>query len=182
MLLFLNPLVKSPTVANFLSTSRVLISFALLFLVIFGDISKILIFYLCSIALVTDFLDGKVARMRKTTNYGSILDPEADSFFTLTLCIVIYKTQIPWLWVLIPGVLRYSFVIIVKIFNLKIEKLKPTFRAKCVCGISAPLLTLALLPFIPAHIAIVLCLATAVLLVYSFSIDLNILSKRLYEQ
>ncbi len=77
------------------------------------------------IAIITDFLDGLVARIKKEkSSIGKVIDPLADKLLLLTAFISLYflKFSIPW-WVVFVVVSR-DFIILtgVMIFNfLKLD-------------------------------------------------------------
>jgi phosphatidylglycerophosphate synthase len=65
--------------------------------------------------LCADGLDGWAARRWRTASeFGHLFDQETDAFFVLVLCIVLYLQGQLGAWVLIPGALRYAFVLFVK--------------------------------------------------------------------
>lgn len=65
------------------------------------------------ILLLGDALDGWVARRcQSMTRVGALFDEEVDAFFLLVLCAVTYHTgRLGW-WILLPGLLRYAFVLL----------------------------------------------------------------------
>lgn len=71
---------KTFTVSNFLSITRLLIAFPLWFLLDDTETdSRLLIIILALTAIVTDYLDGYIARRRnEITELGKIIDPVAD--------------------------------------------------------------------------------------------------------
>jgi phosphatidylglycerophosphate synthase len=60
-----------------------------------------------------DGLDGYLARRRGTTSgFGALFDMETDSFFALTVVLVLFERGDLGVWVLVPGVLRYVYVLL----------------------------------------------------------------------
>lgn len=57
----------------------------------------------------TDLIDGMVARRRRTTDRGSILDAESDAFFILLLAFTVYRYLHAGIWILALGLIRYVF-------------------------------------------------------------------------
>ena len=65
--------------------------------------------------LIADGIDGWLARKRnEETEFGEYLDKEIDAFFLLALCITAYWQDKVGLWIILPGLLRYLFVVVLK--------------------------------------------------------------------
>lgn len=80
----------------------------------FADRMPLLAFGLAAAVLLFDGVDGWVARRSGTSSdYGGTLDKEVDAFFTLALCLALYGSERFGLWILIPGALRYLFVLFI---------------------------------------------------------------------
>jgi len=76
---------------------------------------SILILFVC-----LDGLDGWVARMQnQTTVFGQYFDMELDALFVLTSCVMLYVNDITYIWILLPGILRYFFVLFTWILGPK---------------------------------------------------------------
>ncbi len=72
--------------ANIITMTGLKLCFALLWVVIFHREWTITIFYLVGGILLTDFLDGPIARWSQTvSNFGSGMDRLRDKFFQLTM-------------------------------------------------------------------------------------------------
>ncbi|WP_166642615.1 CDP-alcohol phosphatidyltransferase family protein [Methylocaldum gracile] len=75
--------------------------------------------FLASFALAilyADHWDGWLARRRGLTSpFGDCFDKEVDAFFFLTLCLLLYNRGHVGIWILFPGLLRYLFVLFVKL-------------------------------------------------------------------
>ena len=70
------------------------------------------------IFVLLDGLDGKVARKyNQSTIFGEYYDMELDALFVLFVCIFLYLKGISGLWILLPGALRYLFVIYTWVFS-----------------------------------------------------------------
>ncbi len=92
------PLGKFWTVANVLSLSRAVLVIPITYLVAV-DGSMAWIFGLVLLAVLTDFLDGTVARLSHTvSNWGKVLDPLADKFAAaaVTVALVIRGSLPGW--------------------------------------------------------------------------------------
>lgn len=68
------------------------------------------------ILMVMDGADGWIARRTGLNGeFGEFFDKESDAFFMLMLCLLLYRLREGFgLWILLPGVLRYLFVLFVK--------------------------------------------------------------------
>jgi len=67
----------------------------------------------CALMLFAlDGLDGWLARrLGLVSEFGEYLDKEADAFFVLVLCVLLYTGGRLGIWIIIPGLLRYGFVL-----------------------------------------------------------------------
>lgn len=87
------------------------------------------VFFLCSIPvrysgwtalfalslLAMDALDGWIARSwHLSSEFGEFFDKEVDAFFLLALCVLLSIDRRLGLWILIPGLLRYLFVAVLR--------------------------------------------------------------------
>lgn len=65
-----------------------------------------------ALVLLSDAVDGWLARRHDTASeLGALLDEEVDAFFLLTLCILTFIAgRLDW-WIVLPGLLRYSFLL-----------------------------------------------------------------------
>lgn len=90
--------------------------------------------------LVADGWDGWLARKRnEVSEFGEYFDKESDAFFVLVLCLLAYTQALAGAWILIPGLLRYLFVL--TLFFLK-PSLGKEYRSRWarviyVCMVSA---------------------------------------------
>src|SRR5690606_31188744 len=99
--------------------------------------------------LALDGVDGWVARRTATSGeFGAFLDQECDAFFLLLLCLLLYR--LPGglgPWVLAPGLLRYLFVLYVRIARPPLRKEPRSRRAMWVFVLTV----LSLLLCLAAH-------------------------------
>lgn len=83
--------------------------------------------------LVADGLDGYYARKYNTVSeFGDFFDKETDAFFVLAFCIIILEQQLLGIWVIIPAILRYAFVLVLYLFRIEHIELEPSFRRRFV--------------------------------------------------
>jgi len=97
---------KSPfTVSNFLSFFRILLVFPTVYIISIGD--NQLIYYIAFIAMLSDWLDGFLARrLNQITDLGKILDPVGDKVLIAATVIALYYYQGFPLWLMLVIVLR----------------------------------------------------------------------------
>jgi len=68
--------------------------------------------------VVLDGIDGKVARhFEQSSIWGEYYDMELDALFVQFVCVFLYLKGISGAWILLPGALRYLFVIYTWIFS-----------------------------------------------------------------
>ena len=97
--------------ANLLTFCRLLLTLSL-FSLPFLPNSGLFILLISLVILIADGFDGWLARRRnEVTEFGEYFDKETDAFFLLTLCVLAYWQNKLGAWILIPGLLRYIFVI-----------------------------------------------------------------------
>ncbi len=67
-------------------------------------------------AFTLDAVDGWAARKwNLASEFGEFFDKEVDAFFLLALCLLLYVERQLGLWVVLPGGLRYLFVVYLKL-------------------------------------------------------------------
>ncbi|HYE36906.1 CDP-alcohol phosphatidyltransferase family protein [Methylocaldum sp.] len=97
--------------------------------------------------LYADGLDGWVARRWKLASpFGDCFDKEVDAFFFLALCLLLYNRGHLGVWVLFPGMLRYLFVLFVKIAGPPCRVVEGNWFTRSVSVIAIIVFTLCLLP------------------------------------
>jgi len=81
--------------------------------------------------LALDGVDGWVARRTGTSGeFGAFLDQECDAFFLLLLCLLLYRLPGGFgAWILVPGLLRYGFVLYVRVARPPLRKEPRSRRA-----------------------------------------------------
>ena len=110
------------TLANAISFSRIFLAIPLVLLfedISVGETGKYWwAFSLIIIIVITDFLDGYVARKAdEITNFGKLIDPVADKVCMMVVMIYLIITyQVPFLIFFITLVLRDTFLIIIGVY------------------------------------------------------------------
>lgn len=98
--------------ANGVTTLRLVGIGGLACLAITGLLSGYWLALGATLVLLTDAVDGWLARRHdKASEFGALLDEEVDAFFLLTLCTLAFVSgHLDW-WILLPGLLRYAFLL-----------------------------------------------------------------------
>jgi len=101
-------------VANYISISRIVLAFSMVFLKPLS-IAFIAIYIICGIS---DVLDGYIARKTNTTSkFGDNIDSVADFIVIVVLMIALYPiiklTSLMIIWIVIIGIIRVVSVIVV---------------------------------------------------------------------
>jgi phosphatidylglycerophosphate synthase len=114
-----------------------------------------------------DGVDGWLARkLARASEFGEYLDKETDAFLMLVLCLLLYTSGRLGAWILLPGVLRYGFVLFVAFARPPAQKERRTASGRWIyVGMTSALIA-AFTPF-PSLYGPFAALMTLVLL-YSF--------------
>ena len=137
------------TLANAISISRIFLAIPLVLL--FEDISKgepgklWWAFGLIIIIVLTDFLDGYVARKaEETTNFGKLIDPVADKVCMMVVMIyLIISYKLPFLLFFVTLAIRDVFLIIIGVYLMfsQEEVFQSNRSGKWFMGITALMMT-----------------------------------------
>ena len=137
------------TLANGISISRIFLAIPLVLL--FEDISNgepgklWWAFGLIIIIVLTDFLDGYVARKaEETTNFGKLIDPVADKVCMMVVMIyLIISYKLPFLLFFVTLAIRDVFLIIIGVYLMfaQEEVFQSNRSGKWFMGISALMMT-----------------------------------------
>ena len=141
------------TLANAISISRIFLAIPLV--LIFEDIARGMTgklwqaFALIIIIVLTDFLDGYVARKAgEITNFGKLIDPVADKVCMMVVLIyLIISYKLPFLLFFLTLALRDIFLIIIGVYLMfsQEEVFQSNKSGKWFIGISALMMVLFLL-------------------------------------
>ena len=140
------------TLANAISISRIFLAIPLVLLfedISKGDLEKLWwAFGLIIIIVLTDFLDGFVARKaEEITNFGKLIDPVADKVCMMVVMIyLIISYKLPFLLFLFVLAIRDIFLIIIGVYLMfsQDEVFQSNRSGKWFMGISALMMTLFL--------------------------------------
>ncbi len=128
------------------------------------------------VALLTDLVDGRVARRTGTTAFGGRFDGEADAFLILVLALYVASTGPAWV-VLIGGI-RYLFgagELWVAWFRLR---LPPRYWRKVAAAVQGVVLTAVAADVLPPVVEVAALVLALGLLVESFGRDVLWLWRR----
>lgn len=152
--------------ANMLTSARIVATLALPAL---AAAELPLVVGACALAIFAlDGVDGWIARLQGlASEFGEYLDKEADAFLLLVVCVLLYIGGRLGAWIILPGLLRYLFVVFLLIARPPALKERRTARGRWIYfGMIAAVIA-AFTPF-PAFYEPFAALMTAVL-VYSFA-------------
>ena len=137
------------TLANAISISRIFLAIPLVLLfedISKGDLGKLWwAFVLIIIIVLTDFLDGYVARKaEETTNFGKLIDPVADKVCMMVVMIyLIISYKLPFLLFFVTLAIRDVFLIIIGVYLMfsQEEVFQSNRSGKWFMGITALMMT-----------------------------------------
>ncbi|WP_329473042.1 CDP-alcohol phosphatidyltransferase family protein [Streptomyces sp. NBC_01723] len=125
---------------------------------------------LTAVALILDWIDGKVARRTGTsTPLGARFDMEVDAFLILVLSVYVSTQLGPW--ILLIGGMRYLFVAAARVWPWLTAALPPSTARKTVAALQGVLLLLATVELLPYAANFAVAALALVLLVWSFGRD-----------
>lgn len=124
-------------------------------------------------AILVDGLDGMIARrVGPATPFGARFDMEIDALLLAALSIAAFATGKAGLAVLAIGLMRYAFVAAAAPFPWLAGSLPPSLRRKTICVVQGAALVALATPLTDAAIGAPIALAAAVLLGWSFAVDI----------
>lgn len=140
-----------------------------------------IIFVVGIFTLIADGLDGYFARKYNTVSaFGDCFDKETDAFFVLAYGVLICDKGLAGAWVLMPGLLRYMYVIMLSLVKVKPKVPNPSFRRQF---IGMWLMGTLLAPFVISPLVYIPGLIFAIAIVmYSFAVDLGKMLRHIREQ
>ncbi len=155
------------SLANTISVIRVILLFVTFYLITSGYAIWVFVIVSSVNIIILDVLDGWIARKREDTSVaGAFIDMETDSLQVYLTSVILL--QFIGYWLIIPAVLRYVYVILIKGFeNVSVQSSTMT---KLIGSTSSSVLvfSLLLLGKYPVYVTIIDGIIT-ILLLYSFS-------------
>ena len=126
-----------------------------------------------------DGLDGWLARRtRMVSVFGARFDMETDALLVLVLSVLVWQHEKAGAWVLLCGLMRYTFVASGFLLPWLARPLRSTRRGKTVAVGQLLGLSLALAPVVPAPSSAIVAAGALTALVWSFAIDVHWLSRQ----
>ena len=121
------------TYANWVTAIRLLL--LLLIIAIWPSLHTTLLISALILIVALDRVDGHLARRFKQESlWGRAFDVEVDSLFVLFCCVYLIISHAMPLWLIIPGLMRYSYIIILKVINPSVQKERSNKIASYVAG------------------------------------------------
>ena len=158
--------VQSFPAANLVTGARIVLAVAVVSVAV-ADGSRPVLAGLLTLALLSDFADGRIARRTGTESaFGARLDLEADALLILVMSAIV-STHLGW-WVLWLGLVRYVFAAVVaSVPRLRTE---PPARPWCkvVAVLVGTVLAVAVVGLLPDPVEVVALAVVSVLLAESF--------------
>jgi phosphatidylglycerophosphate synthase len=152
--------------ANALTTLRIL---GVLALPSIATVTSALLVGALALALLAlDGVDGWLARrLGVASEFGEYLDKEADAFFMLMLCMLLYGEGRLGAWIVVPGLLRYGFVVLLMVARPREIKERRSARGR---WIYFGMISALLAAFTPFPLLYRPCAAAmSFVLIYSFA-------------
>jgi phosphatidylglycerophosphate synthase len=151
--------------ANALTAARLLGALALPAV---AAISPLAVAGVAVMLFAIDGVDGWLARrLGLVSEFGEYFDKETDAFFMLVLCLLLHTGGRFEAWILVPGLLRYGFVVFLMLAKPAALKERQSARGRWMYFAMISALIVAFTPF-PAFYQPYALLMTLVLL-YSFA-------------
>ena len=151
--------------ANALTIARAL---GVLTLPALAEVSPLAVLIAALILLALDGVDGRIARrLALASEFGEYLDKETDAFFMLVLCLLLYSGERLGAWILLPGLLRYAFVVFLMLARPPAIKERRTATGRWIYFGMISALVVAFTPFPALYQPYALVMTLA--LVYSFA-------------
>ncbi|HET9840462.1 MAG TPA: CDP-alcohol phosphatidyltransferase family protein, partial [Nocardioides sp.] len=156
--------------ADFVTLARAVLTAGVTALVVQSwsvPVARWLVVTLAAVALVTDLLDGRLARRRgETTRFGAVLDMETDAFLILVLSC--YAVPLVGPWVLLIGLARYLLLLAGAVWPWLTARTPPRPWAKVVAAVQGVVLTAVAADALPRALSTALALTALLLLAESF--------------
>jgi phosphatidylglycerophosphate synthase len=159
------------TAANAVTFARAVLAVVLLGLVVASwqtPVSRALIVTLAVVALLTDLVDGRLARaLDQVTPFGAAFDMEVDAFLILVLSL--YAVPLVGPVALLIGLARYGLVIAGAIWPWLTAPTPPRRWAKVVAAVQGVVLTVVVADVLAHDVAYAAVLVSLALLAESFA-------------
>ncbi|WP_299734593.1 CDP-alcohol phosphatidyltransferase family protein [uncultured Roseobacter sp.] len=133
-----------------------------------------IVFVIASVAFAMDGLDGWLARRSGLSSaFGARFDMETDAVLGALLALILLSSGRAGPEVLVLGFTRYVFVAASIVIPKLGGALPESFRRKAVCVVQIAALIILLCPLTPASLLWPISVSAALLLLWSFAIDIR---------
>lgn len=147
--------------------------------VIDATVSSWLVFWVAAAAFSLDGIDGWLARRAGlTSQFGARFDMETDALLAAVLAMWLLTTGTTGPEILVLGFMRYLFCAASFFVTPLRADLPVSFRRKAICVIQIGALIALLFPMTPEFLAAPVSFFAAILLCWSFAVDINWLLRR----
>ncbi|MFK7878178.1 CDP-alcohol phosphatidyltransferase family protein [Roseobacter sp.] len=137
------------------------------------------VFFVAALALALDGLDGWLARRSGfVSDFGARFDMEVDAGLGAVLSIWLFSSGTTGPEILILGFMRYAFVAASFVWPALQAPLPQAFRRKAICVIQISTLILLVFPLTPPALVLPVGFVAALLLSWSFLVDVVWLVRR----
>ncbi len=133
-----------------------------------------LVFVVATVAFALDGVDGWLARRSKlTSRFGARFDMETDALLGAVLSVWLLVSGTTGLEILVLGFMRYTFCAASLFLPALQAELPESFRRKAICVIQIGALVTLLFPLTPTTAYLPISFMAAILLAWSFFVDIN---------
>lgn len=107
-------------IANRLTTSRIVLTFVFMFFLFCqGVVAKSAAFLIFSLAALSDFFDGRIAKQRNIiSDFGKFMDPVADKILVLAAFAAFVQMNLIEAWMLVIIIAREFLITSLRLFAL----------------------------------------------------------------
>lgn len=138
-----------------------------------------LVFWIATLAFALDGLDGWLARRSGLTSpFGARFDMETDALLGAVLALWLLAMGRTGPEILVLGFMRYAFCAAATVLPALRAELPQSLRRKTVCVIQVTALIAILCPLTPAGAVLPVSFCAALLLSWSFAVDIRWLIRR----
>ena len=160
---------------NWVTGLRLLLFLGLLFG--HGQLTFLQIALIATLVISADGIDGYLARRLKQASYiGSYFDRETDAFFVLAMTLLIVDKGLAGYWVLIPGLMRYLYVVVLFYFKPPEKKENKSFLGKTIAVIL--MISLIACFLVRKDIYLPMLMISTLLILYSFGLSFIGMTKK----
>jgi phosphatidylglycerophosphate synthase len=151
--------------ANWVTSFRLLNLF--LIIVLYTHLTTLQLGLWSLMVVLLDGVDGYLARkFNHESNFGAQFDMETDSFFVAAISFTLYKLNLTEIWIIIPGFMRYIYLVLV--FVLGLSK-KEEILSKWSKHIAVLFFLSLISPFLlPVYLSTGLLIISSICIFYSF--------------